>query len=86
MKIKQLLLLLLLFVYQYGIACEACKKQQPKIIQNFTHGTGPGSSWDWVIVSIIAIITLLTLVYSLKYLFKPGEKNSDHIKQSILRF
>lgn len=65
-------------------ACPVCDKQQPKITQGFTHGAGPQSNWDWVIITIIAVITILTLAYSLKYLIKPGEKNSDHIKRSVL--
>jgi len=65
-------------------ACPACKKNQPKITQGLTHGSGPQSNWDWVIIAIIALITLVTLVYSLKYLIKPGEKNDNHIKKSII--
>lgn len=65
-------------------ACDACKIQQPKITQGITHGTGPESSWDWVIVAVMGGITLLSLVYALKYLIKPGEKDPHHIKQSIL--
>lgn len=67
-----------------ALACEACKKQQPKITSAFTHGAGPTSNWDWVIVAVIAIITLATLIYSIKYLVAPGEKNANHIKNSIL--
>lgn len=65
-------------------ACPACEKQQPKFTQGLTHGAGPDSNWDWVIIALISIITILTFFYSLKYLVKPGEKNIDHIKQSIL--
>ncbi len=65
-------------------ACPACEKQQPKITQGFTHGAGPESNWDWVIIAVITIITIITFIYSLKYLIKPGEKNTNHIKQSIL--
>lgn len=74
----------MLISYQLIMACDACKKQQPKITQGFTHGAGPESNWDWVIIIIISAITLLTFVFSLKYLIRPGEKNSDHIKQTIL--
>jgi hypothetical protein len=70
----------------YAHACDACKLQQPKITQDFTHGTGPESNWDWLIVAIIAVITLATLFYSFKFLIKPGEKNKKHIKNSILDF
>lgn len=65
-------------------ACPACEKQQPKITKGLTHGGGPSSDWDWVIIGIIAAITILTFIFSLKYLVKPGEKNSDHIKYKIL--
>jgi hypothetical protein len=84
MKNRIITTLLLISWHQYALACETCKKQQPKITQGFTHGVGPGSNWDWVIVSIVVVITIATLLFSLKYLIKPGEKNSDHIKQTIL--
>lgn len=84
MKIKAFLILLTVLSVQIVTACPICDKQQPKITQGLTHGVGPQSNWDWVIIAIIAAITVLTLVLSLKYLIKPGEKNTDHIKQSIL--
>lgn len=65
-------------------ACEVCQKQQPKVTQGLTHGAGPQSNWDWVIIAVISAITLLTLMYSIKYLIKPRENNTNHIKQSIL--
>jgi len=65
-------------------SCPLCEKQQPELTRGITHGTGPQSNWDWVIIAIISLITLFTLIASLKYLIKPGEKNSNHIKQSIL--
>lgn len=84
MKIKYLLSIFILFIVQIAIACPVCEKQQPKITQGLTHGAGPQSNWDWVIIAIISLITVLTLIYSLKYLIKPGEKSENHIKQSIL--
>lgn len=65
-------------------ACPLCEKNQPEIIRGLTHGAGPQSNWDWIIIILITGITLLTFVFSLKYLIRPGEKNTDHIKQSIL--
>lgn len=85
MKVKYLIYVLVIFIAQIAIACPVCEKQQPKITQGLTHGVGPQSNWDWVIIAIISLITVLTLIYSIKYLIKPGEKNNDHIKQSILR-
>jgi formate hydrogenlyase subunit 3/multisubunit Na+/H+ antiporter MnhD subunit len=84
MKVKYLISVLVIFIAQIAIACPVCEKQQPKITQGLTHGAGPQSNWDWVIIAIISLITVLTLIYSIKYLIKPGEKNEDHIKQSIL--
>ena len=83
MKVKAFLVLFFMLSAQLVLACPVCEKQQPKITQGITHGGGPGSNWDWVIIAIITIITVLTLIFSIKYLVKPGEKNADHIKQSI---
>lgn len=82
-NITRLSAFILVLAVNFVWACEACKLQQPKITQNFTHGAGPDSKWDWLIVAVIALITVYTLVYSLKYLIKPGEKDRDHIKYSI---
>lgn len=85
MKMKSFLTLLIILFSQIVWACPVCDKQQPKITQGLTHGAGPQSNLDWIIIAVIALITVLTLIYSLKYLIKPGEKEADHIKQSILR-
>ena len=83
--IKYLLILAAFFCINAVVwACPTCEKQQPKITQGITHGGGPASNWDWVIIAVITLITILTLIFSLKFLIKPGEKNTDHIKQSIL--
>lgn len=84
MKIKILLLMLLVSSIQIVSACPLCGKQQPKITRGLTHGTGPQSNWDWVIVAVVTGIALWTLIFSVKKLIRPGEKNMDHIKLSIL--
>jgi hypothetical protein len=87
MKNKTIIILATLFILLTDTAswaCEACAKQQPKITQGFTHGAGPDSNWDWLIIATMTAITVLTFIFSLKYLIKPGEKNYSHIKQSIL--
>lgn len=81
---KAIFSLILLLTAQIVFACPVCEKQQPKITQGLTHGTGPQSNWDWVIIAIISLITVLTFIFSLKFLLKPGEKNAHHIKQIIL--
>ncbi len=84
MKLRYYILLLLTFMNHVSLACSVCEKQQPKITLGLTHGAGPQSNWDWVIIIAVTHITVLTFILSLKYIIKPGEKNLDHIKQSIL--
>lgn len=69
-----------------ALACEACDLQQPAITKNLTHGSGPQGTVDWIIVSIITLITLATFYYSVKYLIRPGEKSSSHIKNNVLNY
>ncbi len=73
-----------ILVVNLAFACEACKLQQPAVTRDFTHGVGPRGDADWVIVAIIGVITVYTFIFSLKYLVKPGEKEKNHIKNSIL--
>lgn len=65
-------------------SCPACKEQQPKILEGITHGTGPDSNWDYVIVWATVLIVLVTLFYTVKWLIKPGENSYDHIKRTVL--
>jgi len=65
-------------------ACDACKNQQPKVLQGITHGTGPQSAWDMPIIVVSAIIVLITLYFAVKFLVRPNEGDADHIKRSIL--
>lgn len=78
------LIILMLGWSSYVVSCPVCEQRQPKITRGITHGAGPQSGWDWVIIAMIAIITLLTLILSLKYLIRPGEHHRDHIKHTIL--
>lgn len=85
MKTKIIISLLFLFVFTTGaFACEVCEAQQPKILKGAIHGPGPESMVDYIISITAAIIVLITLVLSIKYLVKPGEKNPDHIKNIVL--
>jgi phage shock protein PspC (stress-responsive transcriptional regulator) len=65
-------------------ACPACEKQQPKILRGITHGAGPTGNWDYVIVAVAVVITLATLFYAVKWMIKPGEKDLNHIKRTVL--
>jgi hypothetical protein len=81
---KYLVFIMLVFSGYMASACPACEKQQPAIFRGITHGTGPDSQWDYLIISVIFLIVLITLFYSVKWLIQPGEKASDHIKHMIL--
>jgi hypothetical protein len=79
-----LLLIFLLIGKTAAIACPVCEKQQPKILAGITHGGGPGSNWDYVIVLTTILIVLVTLFYTIKWLLKPGEDSCNHIKRIVL--
>jgi hypothetical protein len=66
------------------VACPVCEKRQPKLLQGITHGAGPESNWDYVIIWITAAIVLASLYFSVKWLCKPGEAGNDHIKRIVL--
>ncbi|MEJ7826799.1 MAG: hypothetical protein WKF91_01340 [Segetibacter sp.] len=82
---KRALLMIYLLILRIGaIACPACKKQQPKILQGITHGTGPDSNWDYLIVWATVLIVLATLFYTVKWLIRPEERSMNHIKRTVL--
>lgn len=84
---KKILIILPLLMIAFNIrACPACEKQQPMFLKGVAHGAGPTSNWDYVYVIIITLIALLTLFYAIKWILKPGEKNADHIKRTVLNF
>ncbi len=67
-----------------AFACPPCEVAQPRYLKGITHGTGPQSNWDFLIISITAVIVIATLFFSIKWLLKPGEKSDTHIKNMIL--
>lgn len=67
-------------------ACPACEKQQPALLRGITHGPGPSSNWDYVIVTATVFIVLVTLYYTIKWMIKPGEEDLNHIKRTALNF
>lgn len=82
---KKFLSALLFSTTCYAVAaCPECEKLQPKILRGVVHGGVPGSNWDYVIVWSVAIITAITLFYTVKWIAWPGERQADHIKYSIL--
>jgi phage shock protein PspC (stress-responsive transcriptional regulator) len=65
-------------------ACPACEKQQPKFLKGITHGVGPDSRWDYIIVVVSLVLVLVTLFYSIKWLIRPNETMHWQIKNSII--
>jgi hypothetical protein len=89
MKIKMMLTrvistVLLLAARFPVMACEACKKQQPKLLQGITHGSGPKSNWDYLIVSVMVVITIYSFYAMIRYMTKSRDKVYQNIKTSIL--
>lgn len=68
----------------YSICCPVCEKNQPEILKGITHGVGPEGKWDYLIIWATVAIVLVTLFYSIKWLIKPGEEKSTHIKRLII--
>jgi uncharacterized protein HemY len=67
-----------------SFACPVCEKQQPKVLQGISHGAGPQSDWDYVLVWATVVIVVLCLFFSIKWLARPGEQGQDHIKGTVL--
>jgi uncharacterized protein HemY len=77
-------ILLLVLSAGAAAACPVCERNQPKVLQGVTHGAGPESQWDYLIVSLTAAVVVLTLFFSVKWLLRPGETSPQHIKNVIL--
>jgi hypothetical protein len=67
-----------------ALACDVCADNQPAGLENITHGEGPTAIWDYIISWGAVIIVGFTLVYSLKYLIKPKENSTSHIKNIVI--
>jgi hypothetical protein len=82
---KKILLIASLLFNTIGVfACDVCERNQPKLLKGITHGAGPESDWDYMIVSAAVVIVVSTLWFSVKWLIRPGEKSNQHIKRFIL--
>ena len=65
-------------------ACPTCEKAQPKIFRGITHGAGPDSNWDYLIIGITAIIVLYCAYITVIRLLRPDEMDKEHIKNTFL--
>lgn len=85
MKKSSIYILLFFLSVLPALACDVCQRNQPKLLQDISHGTGPQTESDYYIIVGAVILVVFTLIYSLKYLLKPGENNPAHIKNLILK-
>lgn len=76
----------LFFLQGSVLACEVCRRNQPEILQDISHGVGPLQFWDNMIVGGATILVVIVLFYSAKLLWKPGEQHSSHIKNLVKDF
>ncbi len=82
---KKTILVIIITIFGYGgFACPACEEQQSGFFRGITHGSGPDSRWDYLIVAAMATIVAATLYFSVKWLIRPGENSRQHIKRFIL--
>lgn len=77
--------ILLLLMPILAMACPVCERNQPKILKGIVHGAGPETNWDYISVWATVIIAVITLYFAVLWLIKPGEKDKNHIKYSILK-
>ncbi len=49
-----------------------------------SHGVGPQSGWDYFSVWLTIAIAVVALYFTIRWIIKPKEGNTDHIKYSIL--
>jgi len=84
MKKLFILFVLLLSTGPIAMACELCEEQQPKWLRGVVHGPGPQGPIDYIIMFAGIGFVLGVLYFSIKFLVKPGEKDPNHVKYSIL--
>ena len=82
-KTVSIFIFIFLLGQQLAFACDVCKKNQPKVLQNVTHGAGPSGTMDYIIIWTAVVIVAATLFFSVKLLIKPKEDNPSHIKNIV---
>ena len=84
---RKLRLVLLVFFASavQALACDVCKRNQPELLQDISHGTGPQADSEYYIIGGAILLVIFTLIYSVKFLIRPGERSPKHIKHMILK-
>ncbi|MCB0537953.1 MAG: hypothetical protein R3A50_04315 [Saprospiraceae bacterium] len=78
MKKKAFTSALMMFCFFQVFACELCKSQQPELLKDIVHGTGPQGTFDFIILWVAIIIVLATLVLSVLFLIKPDKSDKNY--------
>lgn len=65
------------------LACDLCQENQPTGLKNITHGAGPSGNLDFVIIWSAALLTVVVLYFSVKFLLQPKEHSPGHIKNIV---
>ena len=81
---KTIITILILAFHNAILACDLCKSHQPKGFENLTHGEGPQGNLDYLIMGVAIIIVGYTLTMSIKYLVRPKENETDHVKNLVI--
>ncbi len=87
MKLKHIAILALTLVLQLPLeilACEVCQKNQPKILQNITHGTGPQSDLDYILIWTAIGVVIVSLAISIKLIIQPKDNRHEQIKNIVI--
>jgi hypothetical protein len=83
-KLIATLSVLFAILIQNVMACEVCEKNQPKVLQGITHGTGPEGNFDYFIIWTAVVIVLVTMIFFVKFLIWPKEEDPKHIKRNFI--
>lgn len=65
-------------------ACDVCVAQQPRILQEFTHGLGPSGPGDYILPSLMVGIMLFAFFRAIQCLGKAADRPHQRIKRLIL--
>lgn len=84
MKTILISIAIILAGFSTALACEVCKKNQPKVLENITHGTGPTGTLDYIITWSAVVIVTFTLIMSVRFLIRPQETSAEHIKNIVI--
>ena len=83
---KKILFVLMTLGAFTSYGCPVCDRQQPGILKGIAHGAGPQTNWDYVIVYLVSAVVVVSLIFSILWLVRPGETNTSHIKRAVLNF